>query len=90
MKNSIFVSALLVVMLSAGLGTQASAQCYYRHYGHRVVRYCPPPPPPRVYGPRVVIGTGGGYYGHPRHYAPARRSYGYHHYNNYRHYNHRY
>jgi hypothetical protein len=77
-KSSILFSAILVVILSIGSSSSASAQCYGRHYGWRPrARVCAPV---RVYVPPVVVGGYyGGNYGGYRHYCPppAPRYYGY-------------
>ena len=71
MKLRIILSALLVIMITAGLNTKANADPWRHGYCRPVVRYCPPV---RVYVPPVAVGYYGPAYCAP-HYAP--RCYGY-------------
>ena len=57
MKHRIILSALLVILITAGLNTNANAAPWRHGYCRPVVRYCPPV---SVYVPPVAVG----YYGH--------------------------
>jgi len=78
MKLRIIASALLIIVLSAGISTNAGAHPW-RGGGwcmpHPVVRVWAPPIP--IIAPPVVVGGyyGGGYYRHP--YYGHRYAYGY-------------
>lgn len=70
MKLRIILSALLVMMITAGFNNKANANPWrYEHRGYcrPVERYCPPV---RVYVPPVAVGYYGPAYGRPYHCAP--------------------
>ncbi len=65
MKHRIILSALLVIIITAGLNTNANADPWRHGYCRPVVRYCPPV---RVYVPPVAVGYYGQGYCAPRYY----------------------
>ena len=72
MKTRMIASALLIMLLSIGISSEANANPWRRGYGYG---YCRPHPVVRVYGPRVAVCAPpivyGGYYApRPRYYAP--------------------